>query len=108
MGYRTSAEIKAQRSRLLQDDRRKPDNQSRSITLPKRSNGRPSRGTYQGELMEFCARILELNSRLDFRVGSLLLFLRKPFRIKGMEVRGFEPPDPLTRSVSVHYHLEWA
>lgn len=50
-----------------------PDNQSHSITLPKRSNGRPSAQAselYQAELVELCTRILELNSRLDFRVGS--------------------------------------
>ena len=44
-----------------------------TITLPKRGNGRPSTRAaelYQTELAQFCSRILELNSRLDFRVGS--------------------------------------
>jgi hypothetical protein len=43
------------------------------IALPRLPRGRPSgsaRTAYDGELREFCDRILEINSRLDFQVSS--------------------------------------
>jgi hypothetical protein len=44
-----------------------------AITLPRWPAHRPSQQAnerYEIELVEFCRRIMELNSRLDFRVGS--------------------------------------